>query len=91
MIYYALRSPWIVSTAAGIAALFIAQQAVMAIRAFFKLGFWGAEVTAFRELEEPELCRLKKTTGPIEVPGASMPETHEVVGVSEARELRVTQ
>ncbi len=60
VVYYALRSPWTVSTAAGIATLFVAQQAVMAIRAFFKLGFWGAEVTAFREIEEPRWCRARR-------------------------------
>ncbi len=43
-VYYALRSPWSVANVAGIVALVIAQQAVMIIRAFFKLGFWGAEV-----------------------------------------------
>ena len=43
----------------GIVALVIAQQAVMIIRAFFKLGFWGAEVSAFRDLDEPRWCRRR--------------------------------
>jgi hypothetical protein len=58
-VYIALRSPWTPGTAAAIAALFVAQQTVMLIRAFFKLGFWGAEVTAFRDLEEPRWCRAR--------------------------------
>lgn len=91
VIYYQLRSPWSATTAATILVSLGLQQAVMLVRSFLKLGFWGAEVAVYRDLDEPELCRLKKTTGPIEVPGASMPETHEVVGVSEATELRVTQ
>jgi hypothetical protein len=58
-IYATLRSPWTPSTAAAIAVLFVAQQTVMLIRAFFKLGFWGAEVTAFRDLEEPRWSQLR--------------------------------
>lgn len=56
-VYYALRSPWSVANVAGIVALVIAQQTVMILRAFFKLGFWGAEISAFRELDEPRWCR----------------------------------
>ena len=58
-VYSALRSPWTPSAAIAIATLFVAQQTVMVIRAFFKLGFWGAEVTAFRDLEEPRWCRAR--------------------------------
>jgi len=58
-IYSALRSPWSVSNVMGIVALVIAQQAVMIVRAFFKLGLWGAEVSAFRDLGEPRWCRRR--------------------------------
>ncbi len=58
-IYYALRSPWTPSTAIGIAALLVTQQAVMVVRSFFKLGFWGAEISAFRDLEEPRWCQRR--------------------------------
>jgi len=58
-VYYALRSPWSVANVMGIVALVIAQQAVMIIRAFFKLGFWGAEVSAFRDLDEPRWCQAR--------------------------------
>jgi hypothetical protein len=90
VIYYQLRSPWSAATAATILVSLVLQQAVMLARSLFKLGFWGAEVAVYRDLHEPELCRSKNPTGPIEEPSASVPETHEVVGVSEARELRIT-
>lgn len=58
--YFVLRSPWTPATAAAIAVLLVAQQAVMVLRALFKLGFWGAEVAAFRRLGEPQLCRPRQ-------------------------------
>jgi hypothetical protein len=58
-IYTALRSPWTPSTAAAILALLVVQQSVMIIRAFLKLGLWGAEISAFRMLDEPPWCRKR--------------------------------
>ncbi len=58
--------------------LILAQQIVMVVRAMFELGFWGAEVAAFRGLDEPRWCRAKvlreKTTGPPTVSDA-LPES----------------
>jgi hypothetical protein len=58
-VYTVLRAPWTPSTAIAIGALLLAQQAVMVIRAFIKLGFWGAEVAAFRLLDEPRWCNRR--------------------------------
>jgi hypothetical protein len=71
LVYWALRSPATPSTAAALVVLVIAQQLVMVIRAFFKLGFWGAEVAAFRGLDEPRWCRGKQKK-PIEAPQAEI-------------------
>lgn len=73
--YFALRSPWTPSSAAAILGLFVAQQGVMLIRAGLKLGFWGAEVAAFRRLEEPRLCRSGS-------PRKRMPRTGELAAVT---------
>lgn len=61
LVYYQLRSPWTPASAGAILALLVAQQATVLLRAFFKLGFWGAEIAAFRGLDEPEFCRPKLT------------------------------
>lgn len=63
-LYLLLRSPWTPATIAGILALIVAQQAVMVVRSYLKLSFWGAEVAAFRGLEEPEWCRPKTSSSP---------------------------
>lgn len=66
-LYYQIRSPWSASTVILILVSLILQQTVMLIRAFFKLGFWGAEVAAYRGLDEPRFCHPKKRgPGPIE-------------------------
>ena len=72
-VYYQLRSPWTPATAGAILTLLAAQQSVMLIRAFFKLGFWGAEVAAYRGLHEPEFCRAKMKAKPVEAPIAESP------------------
>ena len=46
LVYYWRRSPWTPATVATILAVIVAQQAMMLVRAFFKLGFWGAEIAA---------------------------------------------
>ena len=69
--YWALRSPATPSTTIAIAVLVIGQQLVMVVRAFFKLGFWGAEVAAFRGLDEPQWCRAKEKKT-IEAPRAEI-------------------
>jgi hypothetical protein len=57
--YFMLRAPWTPSTAFALVMLILAQQIVMVVRAMFELGFWGAEVAAFRGLDEPRWCRAK--------------------------------
>lgn len=59
LVYSALRAPWTPSTLAAIVVLVVAQQLVMLMRAFYKLGIYGAEIAAFRGLDEPRLCRPK--------------------------------
>jgi hypothetical protein len=54
--YYAARSPWTPASAPAILALLVAQQLVMAVRAFLHVSFWGAELSAYRHLGEPRLC-----------------------------------
>ena len=83
-VYYQLRSPWTPATVGAILALLAAQQSVMLIRAFFKLGFWGAEITAYRGLDDPEFCRSKVKTRPVEEPVAETPEIQDVDEVLEA-------
>ena len=63
-IYSLLRSPFTPSTMAALLLLVIAQQAVMVVRAFLKLGFWGSEVAAYRGLDEPSWCQSRKTKQP---------------------------
>ena len=83
-VYYQLRAPWTPATTVAILALLAAQQTVMLIRAFFKLGFWGAEIAAHRGLDEPEFCRAKAKIKPAEEPVAERPENDEVDEVPEA-------
>ena len=64
-IYALIRSLWTPGTALAIVILLVAQQTVMLIRAFFKLGFWGAEVSAFHALDEPRWCRKKHRPEPV--------------------------
>ncbi|MEJ2582525.1 MAG: hypothetical protein P8127_12960 [Acidobacteriota bacterium] len=64
-IYALIRSLWTPGTALAIVILLAAQQTVMLIRAFFKLGFWGAEVSAFHALDEPRWCRKKHRPEPV--------------------------
>lgn len=59
LVYSVLRMPWTPSTLMAIIVLVVAQQLVMLMRAFYKLGIWGAEVATFRGLDEPRLCRPK--------------------------------
>jgi hypothetical protein len=83
-VYYQLRSPWTPATVGAILALLAAQQTVMLIRAFFKIGFWGAEIAVYRGLDQPKFCRSKVKTRPVEAPVAETPEIHEVDEVVEA-------
>jgi hypothetical protein len=65
-VYYAARSPWTPATLIAIIALVAAQQTVMVVRAYLRLGFWGAELTAYRTLGQPEWCHpknVKELTG----------------------------
>jgi len=59
-LYTALRGSWTPASTAAVLALMVAQQSLMIVRAAMKLGFWGAEVAAYRFLEEPELCRKRE-------------------------------
>jgi hypothetical protein len=74
LVYYQLRSPWTPASAAAILGLLVAQQATMLLRAFFKLGFWGAEISAFRGIDEPEFCRSKVKIKPAAEPDLEAPE-----------------
>ena len=50
----------------AIIVLVAAQQTVMVVRAYLRLGFWGAELTAYRTLGQPEWCHpknVKELTG----------------------------
>ncbi len=69
-IYSVLRSPFTPATMAAVLILVMAQQLVMVVRALLKLGFWGAEVAAYRGLDEPRFCRAKarKQAAPVEAP-----------------------
>jgi len=82
-VYTLLRSPWTPATTAGILAVVLAQQAVMVTRSYLKLGFWGAEVSAYRGLDEPEWCLLKASSIP-ETPLPEQPE--ETLTAGEALE-----
>ena len=70
LVYHLLRSPWTPATAWAILALALVQQAVMLLRSFFRVAFWGAEFAAFTELDEPELCRPKNRSRRVEEPVA---------------------
>jgi hypothetical protein len=71
-IYAVLRAPLTPSTAFALGVLVLAQQMVMVIRAVFDLGFWGAEVAAFRVLGEPRWCRSGEPREiSVEVPATS--------------------
>lgn len=70
LVYHLLRSPWTPATAWAIVALAVVQQAVMLLRSFFRVAFWGAEFAAFTELDEPELCRPKTRSRRVEEPVA---------------------
>jgi len=75
-VYYALRSPWTPATVIAIIALVAAQQAVMVVRAYIRLGFWGAELAAYRSLGQPEWCRPKivsEVTGHAVASGVPVP------------------
>jgi hypothetical protein len=82
-VYYLLRSPWTPATAVAILILMFTQQAVILIRAFFKLGFWGTEIAAFRHLDEAEFCRPKVKVLRVEAPVADTPELQGVEEVLE--------
>jgi hypothetical protein len=59
-LYSAFRQPWTPGTAVAIALLALIHQIIMVIRAFFKIGFWAAEVEVFREFGESDFCRGKR-------------------------------
>lgn len=65
LVYYQVRAPWSAATVATILVSLLLQQALMLLRAFFKLGLWGTEVAAYRGLEEPELCRPRTGAEPV--------------------------
>ncbi len=78
LVYYLARAPWTPATSVAIVALALAQQTVMLLRAFFRVGFWGGEIAALRELEEPQLCRPKMKPRRVEVPVADEFDTATV-------------
>ncbi len=59
-LYSAFRQPWTPGTIFAIVFLALIHQIVMAIRAFFKIGFWAAEAEVFRDLGQPPFCRGKR-------------------------------
>lgn len=62
--YYAGRRPWTPGSVPAIVALLVAQQLVMAVRAFLHVAFWGAEVAAFRLVGEPRLAKKRQRPTP---------------------------
>jgi len=78
LVYYQIRSPWSAATLMTIVASLLLQQTVMLLRAFFKLGFWGTEVAAYRRLEEPELCRPRSKVVPVGQAVERVAEEHRV-------------
>jgi hypothetical protein len=60
LVYVAMRTPWTPAGGATVILLLIVQQAVMALRAFLKITFWGAVLEAYRLLDEPRWCRKKE-------------------------------
>lgn len=60
LVYLALRTPWTPAGGVAVIMLLIVQQAVMALRAFLKITFWGAELEVYRLLDEPRWCRKKE-------------------------------
>lgn len=55
--YLALRVPWTVTGAWGVAVLFVLQQLLMALRAFLQVAGVGAAVEAYRALGAQRYCR----------------------------------
>ncbi len=78
-VYSAFRQPWTPGTAFAIVLLALIHQIVMAIRAFFKIGFWAAEVELFRDLQEPELCRGKYKARPDTIEPIPVPPNYETL------------
>lgn len=66
--YGLARSQFAVTGWPGIATVALAQQAVMALRAFFRLGFLAAEMEAYRIFGEARYCQSKVR------PPASLPQ-----------------
>jgi hypothetical protein len=89
LVYYQVRAPWVASTAALIALSFLLQQILMALRAWLRLGMWGAEIAAYRGFDEPEFSRprkrKKKRKGP-KAPAAVEPLPEEAAEASELEE-----
>jgi hypothetical protein len=65
-VYNLVRAPITAGSVVMIAGVFLLQQVVMLIRAWFKLGLWGAEVAAFRQLGEPPWCQGRPAAKTIE-------------------------
>ena len=77
-LYSAFRQPWTPGTAYAVVLLALIHQIVMAVRAFFKIGFWAAEVEVFRDLGAPEFC-LGKSTRPEVVDSIGGRDAHSEV------------
>ena len=60
LVYVTLRLPWSPAGWFAVILLLIVQQAVMGVRAFLKITFWGAELEVYRLLDEPRWCRKKE-------------------------------
>lgn len=54
-----MRAPWVPSTGLQVALLFVVQQAVMIVRAYFKLGLWATQVEVWRDLGARRLARRR--------------------------------
>jgi len=78
-LYSAFRQPWTPGTAFAVVLLALIHQIVMAIRAFFKIGFWAAEVEVFQELEEPEFCHGKRKAVPDSAQPAATAPSQEIL------------
>jgi hypothetical protein len=73
-----VRAPWVPSSGIQVTLLLVIQQAVMIVRAYFKLGLWATHVTMWRDLGSPRLARRRRrrerTTVGVSPPVAVEPE-----------------
>lgn len=60
VLFNLIRQPWTPGGWVGIGILVLLHQGVMLLRAFIKIGCWGAEAAAFSHFDRPRWCRPKR-------------------------------